>query len=63
MQTEPLFLTRAEAAEVLRICEKEVDRLRAKGQIVARRCGRRVLFPLDELRRFAASLPADEIGR
>ncbi|APD18258.1 helix-turn-helix DNA binding protein [Mycobacterium phage Hammy] len=59
---EPVFLTRPEAAEFLRLSTAEVDRLRAIGALIPRRYGRRVLFPLDELRRFAMSLPADDLG-
>ncbi|WP_197739914.1 helix-turn-helix domain-containing protein [Mycolicibacterium sp. P9-64] len=59
---EPLFVTRVDAARMLCLSTVELDKLRAAGKIVPRRYGRRVLFPLDELRRFAASLPADDLG-
>ena len=59
---EPLFVTRGDAARLLSLSTVELDKLRASGRIVARRYGRRVLFPIDELRRFAESLPADELG-
>jgi hypothetical protein len=59
---EPLFVTRVDAARMLCLSTVELDRLRAAGKIVARRYGRRVLVPLEELRRFAARLPADDFG-
>jgi hypothetical protein len=58
---EPLFVTREDAARILCLSVVELDRLRASSKIVARRYGRKVLFPIDELRRFAASLPADQL--
>lgn len=60
---EPLLVTREDAARLLSLSTKEIDRVRAKGDLVARRHGSRVLFTLDELRRFAADLPTDERGR
>lgn len=57
---EPLLVTREDAARLLSLSTKEIDRVRAKGDLVARRHGSRVLFTLDELRRFAANLRTDE---
>ncbi|MBU8833827.1 helix-turn-helix domain-containing protein [Mycolicibacterium goodii] len=56
----PILVSRAEAARLLSISVPEVDRLRRVGDLVARRRGRRVLFPMAELRRYADTLPADE---
>ncbi|UTN93243.1 excise [Mycobacterium Phage Sunflower1121] len=62
VEVEPLFVTRDDAARILCISPAEIDRLRAGSKLVARKYGRRVLFPVDELRRFAKSLPADQLG-
>ncbi|WNM74133.1 excise [Mycobacterium Phage Nergal] len=62
VEVEPLLVTREDAARLLGLSTKEVDRLRASRHIVPKRHGRKVLFPIDELRRFAAALPADEPG-
>ena len=61
VEVEPLFVTRDDAARLLCLSTVELDKLRAASRIVARKYGRKVLFPLDELRRFAASLPADDL--
>ncbi|QFG11468.1 HTH DNA binding protein [Mycobacterium phage Ekdilam] len=62
VEVEPLFVNRDDAARILCISPAEVDRLRAGSKLVARKYGRRVLFPIAELRRFAQSLPADQLG-
>jgi Helix-turn-helix domain len=62
VEAEPLLVSREDAARLLCVSTREVDRLRASGQIVARRHGRRVLFAINELRRFVESLPLDELG-
>ena len=62
VEVEPLFVTREDAARILCLSTVEIDRLRASSKLVARKYGRRVLFPVDELRRFAQSLPADQLG-
>jgi hypothetical protein len=62
VEAQPLLVNRGDAARLLCMSTREVDRLRASGRIVARRHGRRVLFAINELRRFAESLPADELG-
>uniref|UniRef100_A0AAU8GNV1 Helix-turn-helix DNA binding domain n=1 Tax=Mycobacterium phage Pharb TaxID=3136626 RepID=A0AAU8GNV1_9VIRU len=59
VEVEPLLLTREDAARTLGLSTKEVDRLRANGDLMPRRHGRKVLFPLAELRRFAEGLPVD----
>ena len=60
VEVEPLFVTREDAARILCLSVVELDELRAASKIIARKYGRKVLFPVDELRRFAATLPADE---
>ncbi|ASR85551.1 HTH DNA binding protein [Mycobacterium phage Krueger] len=62
VEVEPLFVTRDDAARMLCLSTVELDKLRASSRIVARKYGRKVLFPVDELRRFAKSLPADDLG-
>ena len=62
VEVEPLFVTREDAARILCLSTRELDNLRASSRIVARKHGRKVLFPVEELRRFAASLPADDLG-
>ncbi|KQH80019.1 hypothetical protein AO501_33900 [Mycobacterium gordonae] len=55
-----ILVDRHEAAGRLSISVSEIDRLRRIGEIVARRHGRRILFPVAELQRYADTLPADE---
>jgi hypothetical protein len=62
VEAAPLLVNREDAARLLCVSTRELDRLRASGRIVARRHGRRILISIDELRRFAGSLPADEPG-
>ncbi|QFG09433.1 HTH DNA binding protein [Mycobacterium phage Yuna] len=62
VEVEPLLVTREDAARILCLSTVELDKLRANSKLVARKYGRKVLFPLDELRRFASSLPADQLG-
>lgn len=62
IEVEPLLVSRDDAARILAISPREIDNLRAASKIVARRHGRKVLFPIEELRRFATSLPADQLG-
>ena len=52
MQSEKLAVGRFEAARLLSISLRTLDSLLARGEIKARRCGRRVLFPVEELQRF-----------
>lgn len=61
VHVEPVFVTRKQAAEILALSVPEIDNLRRASRIVARRHGHKVLFPVDELWRFAASLPADQL--
>ena len=53
----PLLVSRSEAARLLSLSTHEIDNLRRAGKLLAKKYGSRVLFPLDELRQFADSLP------
>lgn len=61
IEVEPLFVTRENAARMLCLSVVEVDNLRRAGHVVARKYGRKVLFPVEELRRYAKTLPCDEL--
>ena len=50
-----IFMTREETARVLRLSLRTVDTLIAKSELAVRRVGRRVLIPIDEVKRFATS--------
>lgn len=52
-----LLVTRPEAARILSLSEREVDRLRHSGSLMAKRYGSKVLFPMSELERYAEALP------
>ena len=52
MQTEKLAVNRLEAARLLSISLRTLDSLLARGELQARRVGRRVVFPIEELQRF-----------
>ena len=58
--TDRILVDKADAARMLSISEREVDRARHRGDLAAKKCGTKLLFHVDELRRFAAALPADE---
>ncbi|MGH9683025.1 MAG: helix-turn-helix domain-containing protein [Candidatus Acidiferrales bacterium] len=49
---EPLTLNKAEAAKVLRVSIRTIDRLIALKQLPVRRLGRRVLIPRNSLQTF-----------
>lgn len=55
----PILYTREGAAAKLSISVPELDKLRAARKIVARKQGRKVLFHIDELNRYAQALPTD----
>lgn len=55
-----LMVTRKEAARRLSLSVSEIDYARRRGDLAAVRYGAKVLIPVDELRRFAESLPADK---
>ncbi len=48
------FLTRLEAAAVLRTCDQTIDRRIREGQLAAVRVGRRVLIPRESLESYLA---------
>lgn len=50
---EQLLVGRREAAEALGICLRTLDYMIARGQLAARKIGRRVLIPPSELEKFA----------
>lgn len=52
-----LLVTRPEAARILSVSVREIDRLRRAGRLLAKMHGARVVFPLSELERYAESLP------
>ena len=49
LYTEPLVLTRAEAADALRVSLRTIDSLLAQGALRPRRIGRRVVIPKTEI--------------
>lgn len=58
---EPLAVTRHQAADMLNISVTEIDDERRAGRLLARKHGRKVLFPVAELQRWIAALPADQM--
>jgi hypothetical protein len=57
-----LMVTRKGAARRLSLSVREIDYARRRGDLAAVRYGSKVLISVDELRRFAESLPADELS-
>jgi excisionase family DNA binding protein len=57
---DPLLYDHAGAAEVLSTSERRVHKLRRAGKLAAVQDGRTLKFTLDELRRYAESLPSYE---
>lgn len=55
-----LLVTRPEAARILSVSVREIDRLRRAGRLLAKMHGARVVFPLTELERYAESLTWEE---
>ena len=51
---EPLLLNRAEAAKILGISSRFLFTLAKRGEVRFRKLGRRRMFFVEELRRFAA---------
>ncbi|QBI96027.1 HTH DNA binding protein [Mycobacterium phage Patt] len=62
MTADQILVTRDEAARMLSLSVAEVDNERRAGRLIGRKHGRKVLIPVDELRRWAGELPADEAG-
>lgn len=57
----PVLVDKETAAQLLgRISEFKLDELLRAGRISAKRIDKRVVFDLDEVRRFASELPAWE---
>lgn len=56
-RSAPLLVTRPEAARMLSLSVPEIDNLRRQGRLLAKRHGKKVLFPVAELERYADSLP------
>jgi hypothetical protein len=52
-----LLVSRADAARILGLSLREVDRLRRAGKLLAKKQGSKVLLPMNELQRYADSLP------
>ena len=61
MTMDGLLVPQDKAAEWLGITVREVYELRRSRQLVARKYGRKVLIPVAELQRFAASLPVEVV--
>lgn len=53
----PVVLTVAEAARLLRICDNTCYAAIRRGELPARRVGRRLLIARDALERFLAAVP------
>jgi excisionase family DNA binding protein len=52
-QPQPLLLSKGDAAAMLSLCVRTIDKLIATKQLPARRCGKRVLIPFSALQQFA----------
>jgi len=51
---ERLAFNRSEAAQMLGVSVRTLDTMLARKEIRGRRIGRRIVFPIEELRRFLA---------
>lgn len=58
---ELLAVTRRQAAQMVSLSVTEIDDERRAGRLVARKHGRKVLIPVDELARWVNALPADRM--
>lgn len=56
-----LAVGRYEAARLLDLSLTELDNERRAGRLNARRHGRKVLFPVEELHRWLNALPSDQM--
>jgi excisionase family DNA binding protein len=52
---EAVLLSKNEASQVLNLSLRTIDNLIARGELMVRRVGRRVLIPTTELQKFAAT--------
>ena len=59
MTADRILVDKAEAARMLSISRTELDAARIRGDLAAKKYGSKVLFHVDELRRFADALPSD----
>ena len=50
---EPLLVSKGDAAAMLSLCVRTIDKLIATKELPARRCGKRVLIPFSALQQFA----------
>lgn len=57
---EPVLVPRRQAAEMLGLGLTEFDELRRAGRIFVRKYGRKVLVPMEEIRKCAETIPWDE---
>jgi hypothetical protein len=56
-----IMVTRKEAARRMSLSVSEIDEARRRGDLASQHYGAKIRIPLDDLRRFAESLPADEM--
>lgn len=59
LRQQRIRYTKSEAAQLLSISERALDRLREAGKIIGRLDGRNVYFDHDELVSYAKSRPAE----
>ncbi|WP_195167134.1 DNA-binding protein [Mycobacteroides abscessus] len=60
VKAEPLLVPRVVAAEMVGLSLTEFDDERRAGRIFCKKYGRKVLAPMDELKRYVESLPWDQ---
>jgi excisionase family DNA binding protein len=53
----PLWVTRQEAAQILRLSTTVIDDLRRSGDLLAKKIGQSVRIPMSELQRFVEAAP------
>jgi excisionase family DNA binding protein len=58
----PLLATKKQAAAALNVSQRTIHNLIARGELRARRIGRRVLIPIAELRRLAGDVTVPSIN-
>ncbi|SKT46704.1 helix-turn-helix domain-containing protein [Mycobacteroides abscessus] len=58
---EPVLVPRLQAAEMIGLSPREFDDVRRAGKIFTKQYGRKILVPMDELKKFAESLPWDKV--
>lgn len=57
----PLAVTRHQAARMISLSVTEIDDERRAGRLMARKHGRKVLIPVEELKRWVNDLPVDQM--